>query len=69
MRLLNSQESSDIDTIRQMAIKNKICGVDIQHIGDAGYSGIAPVENIMAMSRAIRGNRHTISMMARSIIR
>ena len=23
---------------------NKICGVDIQHIGDAGYGGVAPVE-------------------------
>uniref|UniRef100_UPI0035C71E09 DUF7916 family protein n=1 Tax=Enterococcus mundtii TaxID=53346 RepID=UPI0035C71E09 len=64
-----SQESSDSDTIKQIVIQNKICGVDIQHIGDAGYSGIAPVENIMAMSRAIRGNRHTIAMMSRSIVR
>lgn len=64
-----SQESADSDTIKQLAIQNKICGVDIQHIGDAGYSGIAPVENIMAMSKAIRGSRHTVSMMARSINR
>ncbi|MBL3716218.1 haloacid dehalogenase-like hydrolase [Lactococcus muris] len=64
-----SQESSDADTIKQIAIQNKICGVDIQHIGDAGYSGIAPVENIMAMSKAIRGNRHTIAMVAKSIRR
>lgn len=64
-----SQESADEETIRQIAIQNKICGVDIQHIGDAGYSGVAPVENIFAMSKAIRGSRHTISMMARSINR
>ena len=64
-----SQESSDMDTIKQIAIQNKICGVDIQHIGDAGYSGIAPVENILAMSKAIRGNRHTIAMVAKSIRR
>lgn len=64
-----SQESSDADTIKQIAISNKICGVDIQHIGDAGYSGIAPVENIFAMSKAIRGMRHTVSMVARSINR
>lgn len=64
-----SQESADEETIRQLAIQNKICGVDIQHIGDAGYSGIAPVENIFAMSKAIRGARHTISMMARSVNR
>ena len=64
-----SQESSDEDTIKQIAIRNKICGVDIQHIGDAGYGGIAPVENIFALSKALRGMRHTASMMARSIHR
>lgn len=64
-----SQESSDEDTIKQIAITNKICGVDIQHIGDAGYAGLAPVENIFALSKAIRGMRHTASMMARSIQR
>ena len=64
-----SQESSDEDTIKQIAIRNKICGVDIQHIGDAGYGGVAPFENIFAMSKAIRGVRHTVSMMARSINR
>ncbi|WP_041556371.1 DUF7916 family protein [Carnobacterium sp. 17-4] len=64
-----SQESSDEDTIKQIAIRNKICGVDIQHIGDAGYGGLAPVENIFALSKALRGMRHTASMMARSIHR
>ncbi|MBS5926111.1 MAG: haloacid dehalogenase-like hydrolase [Clostridium sp.] len=64
-----SQESSDEDTIKQIAISNKICGVDIQHIGDAGYGGVAPYENIFAMSKAIRGVRHTVSMIARSINR
>lgn len=64
-----SQEGADADTIKQIAIRNKICGVDIQHIGDAGYGGLAPVENIYAMSKAIRGERHTVSRMARSINR
>lgn len=64
-----SQESSDPDTVKSIAIRNKICGVDIQHIGDAGYGGLAPVENIMAMSKALRGVRHTVSVMARSINR
>lgn len=64
-----SQESADADTIKQIAIRNKICGVDIQHIGDAGYGGVAPYENIFAMSKAIRGVRHTVSMVARSINR
>ena len=64
-----SQESSDKDVIKDIAIRNKICGVDIQHIGDAGYGGVAPVENIFAMSNAIRGMRHTVSVIARSIHR
>lgn len=64
-----SQESSDEDTIKEIAIMNKICGVDIQHIGDAGYGGVAPVENLLAISKTLRGVRHTVSMIARSINR
>lgn len=64
-----SQEGSESSTIREIAIRNKTLGVDIQHIGDAGYAGLAPVENIFAMSKAIRGQRHTVSMIARSINR
>lgn len=48
-----SQESADEDIVKQMAIRNKICGVDIQHIGDSGYGCLAPVENIFAMSKAL----------------
>ena len=64
-----SQESSDSETIRQISIENKICGVDIQHIGDDGFGGVALPENILTMSKAIRGARHTVAIMARSINR
>ncbi len=64
-----SQESANVEIIQQIALQNKMAGVDIQHIGDAGYAGVAPVENITAMSDAIRGKRHTISRIARSINR
>ena len=64
-----SQEGSDVDTVREIALRNKVCGVDMQHIGDSGYAGLAPVENIYAMSVALRGAHHTVSMMARSINR
>ncbi|EOI00581.1 hypothetical protein UAY_01684 [Enterococcus moraviensis ATCC BAA-383] len=64
-----SQESASKETIRQIALTNKICGVDIQHIGDAGYGGLAPAENIYEMSVTIRGMRHTINRMARSVNR
>lgn len=64
-----SQEGARPETIREMAIRNKLCGSDIQHIGDAGFSGLAPVENIFEMSVAIRGMRHTVSRIARSVNR
>lgn len=64
-----SQESSAIATIQHIALQNKIAGVDIQHIGDAGYGGVAPVENIYELSKVLRGMRHTVSRMARSINR
>ncbi|HAT1680506.1 TPA: haloacid dehalogenase-like hydrolase [Klebsiella oxytoca] len=64
-----SQESADVSTIREIALMNKIAGVDIQHIGDAGYSGLAPYMNILEMSRAIRGDRHTIHMISASVNR
>lgn len=64
-----SQEGATSQTIETIAIRNKICGVDIQHIGDAGYGGLATVENIYAMSLAIRGIRHTLNRMARSVQR
>lgn len=64
-----SQESAAPETIRQIALWNKMCGVDLQHIGDAGYSGVAPCENIYHLSVAIRGMKHTIQIMSRSINR
>ncbi|WP_323616219.1 haloacid dehalogenase-like hydrolase [Erysipelothrix rhusiopathiae] len=64
-----SQEGSTPEIIAQMSIQNKICGVDIHHIGDAGYAGLGPVENIFAIGQAIRGIRHTLSSCARSVNR
>lgn len=61
-----SQETSDPETIREFALSSKRAGVDIQHIGDAGWGGVALPENIMAMSIAIRGKRHTYFRMAQS---
>lgn len=64
-----SQESASKEVIEAIAIRNKVAGVDIQHIGDAGYGGLAIVENIFAMSVAIRGMRHTINRVAISVNR
>lgn len=64
-----SQEGSDVETIRQIALMCKMAGTDIHHIGDSGYVGMALPENIMAYSVAIRGIRHTYRRMAQSINR
>lgn len=64
-----SQETSTKSVIEKIAIRNKINGVDIQHIGDAGAGGIATPENIYTMSVAIRGLRHTINAMSKSPLR
>lgn len=64
-----SQEGSDEDTIKRIALMCKMTGTDLHHIGDAGYPGMAVPENIMAYSITIRGKRHTYTRMARSINR
>ena len=64
-----SQEGSDTQTIKDIALNCKMAGADIHHIGDSGYLGIAVPENIMTYSIAIRGVRHTYRKMAQSINR
>jgi len=64
-----SQEGSGSSFIQNIAIRNKVAGVDIQHIGDAAWGIQSPTENIFALSKAIRGERHAIVRMSRSINR
>jgi hypothetical protein len=64
-----SQEGADVETVRQIALMSKMTGADILHIGDAGFSGMAPPENIIAFSIAVRGQRHTYRRMALSLRR
>lgn len=60
-----SQEGANTQTIEQIALLSKMAGADIQHLGDAGYAGMTTPENLMALSIAIRGRRHTYRMMAK----
>ena len=64
-----SQEGASVESLAQIALWAKMCGVDLHHVGDAGYSGIGVPENIMAYSLAIRGRRHTWRRMGASIRR
>ena len=60
-----SQEGADRHTLRQLALGAKRIGVDVHHIGDAGFTGLASPEGLYAYSVAARGIRHTWNRMAR----
>jgi hypothetical protein len=60
-----SQEGAEVETIRSLALAAKRAGMDIHHIGDAGYTGVAVPENVYAYSLALRGRRHTWNRMGR----
>ncbi|MGC9146639.1 MAG: haloacid dehalogenase-like hydrolase [Infirmifilum sp.] len=65
-----SQEGAQPEVIRSIALQSKACGCDIHHIGDSGYSmGIARPENILELSIAVRGVRHTYKRIAMSHLR
>jgi len=65
-----SLEGTDVATIRRIAVDNKICGADIQILGDGGlHETMGAPETLMAMCIAIKGRRHTYRRMAESVLR
>ncbi|MGF3214941.1 haloacid dehalogenase-like hydrolase [Facklamia sp. P12945] len=64
-----SQDCSQKEVVTQLGLTAKIGGADILHIGCSGSGGIAPFENIMQLSIAIRGLNHTLRRMAISNLR
>ena len=69
MSVSTSQEGSDIETIKRMGIEAKQAGADLYDFGDANTNGIPSLDNIMALSLAIRGKRHTYFRIGSSIHR
>lgn len=61
-----SQETSEVATLKQIGLYNKMVGFDIHHIGDAGEGGVSYFENIFELSRAVRGKKHTLRMICAS---
>ncbi|GLO63150.1 hypothetical protein MACH09_36580 [Vibrio sp. MACH09] len=59
-----SQEGASEQFIEQVSMASKAAGADIVHIGDGGYGGLAPPENIIRMGITIRGRRHQFKRMA-----
>ncbi|HFI2668499.1 TPA: haloacid dehalogenase-like hydrolase [Streptococcus suis] len=64
-----SQESADPQTVREFGLSNKRVGADIHHIGDGGFGRMPDPENILALSLAVRGKRHTYFKMGQSMRR
>lgn len=64
-----SQESATTSVIEAIGLSNKRVGVDCHHIGDGSYGRMPDPENIVALSLAVRGKRHTYFRMAQSIRR
>lgn len=64
-----SQEGASTSVIERLGLDSKTTGADIHHIGDSGFFGIAPPENIYAYSLAVRGRRHTWHRIAASRMR
>lgn len=62
-----SQEGAQKSIVENIALMCKMAGADIQHIGDAGLNGVALPDNILALSTAIRGVRHTYRRIGCSI--
>ena len=66
----NSQEGTDIQTIRRIAIDNKILGADMYMLGDAGVNeSMGLPEIINALCIAVKGHRHTYRRMSESVLR
>jgi len=65
MTFLNSSvEGADTDTIRQIALMMKETGADIHAIGDGGFAGCTPPENVMQLSISLKGKQYTYFRMA-----
>ncbi|PTM54841.1 PEP phosphonomutase [Desmospora activa] len=64
-----SQEGAQASLLERWAVDGKSLGGDLFHIGDAGFAGMAPPENILSFSTALKGKRHTYRRMAQSRLR
>ena len=60
--------SCDSETIKKIGLAAKAAGADLQHIGDS-MNGICLPQNIFTLGQALRGYRHQIVMLSRSVIR
>lgn len=62
-----SQEASSTSVIENLGLNFKMIGADIVHLGDSAT--MCPPENIYTLSMSIRGKRHTVLKISKSLNR
>lgn len=67
--ITGSIESAPQQVMHTLALQAKHIGADAVRIDEAGLSGMPTPENILALSLALRGRRHTYRRMGQSVRR
>lgn len=68
--IAHSIEGADSQTLRRIALDNKICGCDITNLAAAGYfEAVALPDALMDVCIAVKGKRYTYRRMAQSVNR
>lgn len=63
----HSIEGADDNTLRRIAIDNKVCGVDMYNVAAGGvYEAVTLPESLQAFCIAVKGRRHTYRRMCQS---
>ncbi len=66
----HSIESADDNTISNIVVNNKMCGVDMFNVAAGGvYESVALPEAILSYCLAVKGKRHTYRRMCQSPLR
>lgn len=68
--IAHSLEGSDEDTVRRIAVSNKVCGADMYNFSAGGvFESVALPEALMAFCIAVKGRRFTYRAMCQSPLR
>ena len=66
----NSQEGTDVETIKRIAIDNRTAGADMCMLGDAGVNeNVALPDVLNSVCVAVKGKQYTYRRMCQSVLR
>jgi len=68
--IAHSVEGSDENTVRRVAVDNKVCGADLYNFAAGGvFESVALPEALQNFCIAVKGKRHTYRRICQSILR